>query len=112
MLFLPEALTRRFGYVSMRRLASTQSKYDGTNQNSLKTPYFRTTEISSRGKKSGHNPWQTDMPKPWMHEEEQRTTAANSLLYWTDGGTARSTELLNWCTDGLRNTSSTSTTSP
>ena len=25
----------------------------------LKTPYFRTTEISSRGKKSGHNPWQT-----------------------------------------------------
>ena len=29
----------------------------------LKTPYFRTTEISSRGKKSGHNPWQTDHVK-------------------------------------------------
>ena len=29
----------------------------------LKTPYFRTTEISARGKKSGHNPWQTDHAK-------------------------------------------------
>ena len=38
------------------------------------------------------------MPKPWVHEEEQRKTAANLPLYWTDGRTTRSTELLNWCT--------------
>ena len=29
----------------------------------LKTPYFRTTTILSRGRKSGHNPWQTDLAK-------------------------------------------------
>ena len=48
------------------------------------------------------------MPKPWMHEEEQRKTAANLPLHWTDGRTTRSTELLNWCTVGLKCTSSVS----
>ena len=67
----------------------------------LKTPYFRTTEIPPRGKKSVHYPCRQIMPKPWMHEEEQRKTAANSPLYWTDGRTTRSTELLNWGTVGL-----------
>ena len=33
--FLPEARTRRIEHVSMRRLASIQSKYDGPNQNSI-----------------------------------------------------------------------------
>ena len=47
-----------------------------------------------------------------MHEEEQRKTAANSLPHWTGARTTRSTELIHWCTVGLRNTSSTSTASP
>ena len=29
----------------------------------LKTPYFRATATLSRGRKSGHNPWQTDHAK-------------------------------------------------
>ena len=33
--FLPEARTRGIEHVSMRRLASTQSKYDGPNENSI-----------------------------------------------------------------------------
>ena len=33
--FLPEERTRAIEHVSMRRLASTQSKYDGPNQNSI-----------------------------------------------------------------------------
>ena len=44
------------------------------------------------------------MPKPWMHKEEQRQTAANLPQNWTDDRTTRSTELLNWCADGLKNT--------
>ena len=35
MSFLPEARTRAIEHVSMRRLASTPSKYDGPNQNSM-----------------------------------------------------------------------------
>ena len=77
-----------------------------------KTPYFRTAEISSRGKKSGRNPWQTDHAKAMDARRGATKTAANSPLHWTDGRTTRSTELLNWCTVGLRNMSSTSTTSP
>ena len=48
--------------MSTRRLASTQSKYVGPNQKSIlqrsKTPYYRASIVISRGKKSGHNPWQ------------------------------------------------------
>ena len=70
----------------------------------LKTPYFRTTAILSRGRKVDIIHGRQIMPKPWMHEEEQRETAANFPLYWTDGRTTRSTELLNWCTVGLKST--------
>ena len=67
MFFLPEARTRRIEHVSMRRLSSIQSKYVGPNQNSvlqlLKTPYYRTRDVISRGKKSGHNPWQQEYHK-------------------------------------------------
>ena len=78
----------------------------------LKTPYFRTTPILSRGRKLDIIHGRQIMPKPWMHEEEQRQTAANFPLYWTDGRTTRSTELLNWCTVGLKSTSSISITAP
>ena len=78
----------------------------------LRTPYYRTAAILSRGRKSGHNPGRQIMPKSWIHEEEQRKTAAKIPLYWTDGRTTRSTELLNWCTVGLKSTSSISITSP
>ena len=46
-------------------LRPNQSTMDRTRTAfaALKTPYFRTTEISSRGKESGHNPWQTDHAK-------------------------------------------------
>ena len=29
----------------------------------LRNPYYRTSEVISRGKKSGHNPWQQDHRK-------------------------------------------------
>ena len=45
----------------------------------LKTPYFRTTEISSRGKKSGHNPWQTDHVKAM----DARSGATRNSLKFT-----------------------------
>ena len=57
---LSEARTRRFEHVSMRRLASTQSKYDGPNRSSFCSvensilSYHR--NICQEGRKSGHNP--------------------------------------------------------
>ena len=38
----------------------------------LKTPYYRAPVFISRGKKSGHNPWQQNhlQKKPWMQKEE------------------------------------------
>ena len=73
----------------------------------LKTPYFRTTAILSKGRKVDIIHGRQIMPKPWMHKEEQRKVAANLHLYWTDGRTT-----INWCTVGLKSTSSISTTSP
>ena len=61
--FLPQARTRGIEHVSMRRLASTQSKHDGTNQSSFcsveNSMRSRATAILSSGRKSGHDPWQT-----------------------------------------------------
>ena len=42
---------------------------------------------SWEGEKVGIISGRQTMPKPWMHEEEQRSTAANSPLYWTHGRT-------------------------
>ena len=113
--FLPEARTKGNEHVSMRRMGSTQSKYDGPNQSSSRSvekSYYRTTVFLSRGRKSGHNQWQKDhQKKPWMQEEVQRKDT-NTPLYWTDDRTTKYTGLLNWRTVGLGRGSSTSTTSP
>ena len=90
--FLPEARTRGTEHVSLRRLASPHSKYDGpirTAFAALKTPYHRASVIS-RGKKSGHNPWQMDHQKAMDAKR-----GANTPLYWTDGTKTKYTELLN-----------------
>ena len=53
-------------HVSMWRLASTQSKYDGPNQRnicSLENSVLRTAVTLSRGKKHGHNQWHKDHAK-------------------------------------------------
>ena len=113
--FLPEARTRGIEHLSMRSLASTQSKYDGPNHTTFaafKTPYYSTTVILSIGKKSGHNHWQMDHQKAMDAKKEEYWNAANTLLYWTDGRTTKYTERLNWYTVGLTSGSSTSTTSP
>ena len=66
MSFLLEARTRGSEYVSMRRLASSQSKYDGPNQGSFCSfgnsllPY---PSKSVKREKSGHKQWQIDHPK-------------------------------------------------
>ena len=59
--FLPEARTKGNEHVSMRRMGSTQSKYDAPNQSSSRSvekSYYRTTVFLSRGRKNGHNQWQ------------------------------------------------------
>ena len=108
--FLLEARTRGIEDVSMRRVASTPSKYDGTNQSSFcsveNAILSYHSNLVKREKKVDIILGRQIMPKPWMHKEEQRKTAANLLVYWTDGRTTRPTELLNCCTVGLRSTPS------
>ena len=67
MFLLLEARTRRFEKkcqcgVGLRPNQDTMDRIR-INFAALKTSHFRTTQISSRGKKSGHHPWQTDPAK-------------------------------------------------
>ena len=92
------------------------SKYDGPNQSGFCSVEhsilsYNSNPVKREREKVGIILGRQIMPKPWMHEEEQRKTVANVPLYWTDGRTT-STELLNWCTVGLKSTSSISITSP
>ena len=105
--YVPEGLNMCQCGVWLRPNQSTMERIR-TASAALKTQYFPTTANTSVNIIHGRQ----IIPKPWMHEGEQRKTVANLPQYWTDGRTTRSTELLNWCTVGLRNTSSTSATSP
>ena len=49
----------------------------------LQTPYFRTTAISSREKKSGHNPWETDHAKTM---DARRGATKNSRKFYLKTG--------------------------
>ena len=82
-------------HVSMWRIATTQSKYAGRNQNSIcsvENSLLRTEVVQSKRLKRGHNPWQK-ITKPW-------------------GKMTNYTELFNWYMVGLTNWSCTSTTFP
>ena len=93
-----------------------KSKYDRTNQNSFCSvensllPYF-----SSHFKRK--EKWSQTMADRscQSHGCTKRSNEEQPQIHLYTGPMAersRSTELLNWCTVGLRNTSSTSTTSP
>ena len=83
--FLPEHRTRWIEHMSMRRLALIGSKYDGPHQN------CRASVNISRGKKSGHNPWQMDHQKSMGAKRGRQTRDKyTSVLYqWQ-------TEVIGW----------------
>ena len=78
----------------------------------LKTPYYRTRDVTTRGMKSGHNPWQKDHHKALDAKKGVQTRGkyTSKLDRWQKK--TKYTERLNWCTDGLTCGSSASTTSP
>ena len=112
--FMLEARTRGIEHVSMRRLASTQSKCDGPNQNSICSgTNFSLPYISNhfKRKEKWSQPVATRSSK--SHGCKKRSAETRQTpLYWTDGRTTKYTERLNWYTFGLASGSSTSTTSP
>ena len=68
----------------------------------LKAPYFRTTAISSRGKKSGHNPWQTDHAKA-MHARKEATKNSRKFTSifdrWLNDEICRASQLVHGWTE-------------
>ena len=89
--------------MSMRRLASTQSKYDGPNQSSfcsVENSILSYHKFLQNGRKVDIIHGRQIMPKPWMHKEEQRKTAANSLLdRWQNDEIYRASQLVHGWTE-------------
>ena len=82
--FLPEACTRRIEHVSMWSLASTQSKYDGPNQNSIcsakNTLLSCLNNYFKRQEKSSH-PLAKNLQK--SHGCKKRSTEALQIHLYT-----------------------------
>ena len=99
----------------VRRLASTQSKYDGPNQSSFCSvensllPYH--SNLVKREKERTQPMADGSSEKPWMQEEGHRKDT-NTIQNSTDGRTRKYTDLLNWYTVGLESGSDISTTTP
>ena len=64
--------------VWLRPNQSTMERIRSSFFAALKTPYFRTTAILSSGRKSGHDPWQTDHAKAM--NARRRTTKSSRKL--------------------------------
>ena len=76
----------------------------------LKTLYYQTTVLLSRGRKGGQNQWQMDHQKAM--DAKKRSTETRQIHLCIGPMAERYIELLNWRTVGLRRGPSTSTTSP
>ena len=90
--------------MSMRRLASTQSKYVGPNENgvcSVKNPYYRASIVISRGKESGNDPRQEDLLKA-MHLKRgalKRGKYTAIMDRWQNDEVYRESQLVHGWTD-------------
>ena len=67
----------------------------------LKTPYYRAPVIISRGKKSGHNPWQQDHQKTMNAKRGvlKRCKFASILDRWQNDEVYRASQLVHGWTD-------------
>ena len=91
--------------VSMRRLVRrNQSTMDRTREAfaALKTPYYRTTVIPSRGRRSGHNPWKMDHQKAMdaRRGATKRHEYTSILDRWPNDEIYRASQLVHGWTEG------------
>ena len=99
MFVLPEARTRETEHESMRRLASTQSKYDGPNQNIVENSLLSCLSDHFKRKEKWSQPMATRSSK--SHGCKKRSAETRQIpLQWTDGRTTKYAESLNGYTVG------------
>ena len=67
----------------------------------LKIPYYRASVIISRGKKSGHNPWQQDHQKAMVAKRGvlKRCKYTSILYRWQNDDVYRASQLVHCWTD-------------
>ena len=101
--FLLETRTRGTEHVSLQRLASTQSKYDGPNQNSTCSVENSLLPCLSNHfkKKEKWSQTMTNISSKRHGCKKKRPETRQIPTQWTDGRTTKYAESLKWYTVGL-----------